>query len=720
MATKLNVRYSANTPALAILAGARLSGIEVEANPDKNLPKETVPILYLPTGEEFVGTGMALRYIARAGKCDGFYGSDALLSTQVDQWLDFLSCLKPGSGFPSACEYVNEYLALRTFLVGNSITAADVAIWGSLTICPQFNMVKKGGKAPHLTRWYDFVASKPEMIATVEQCAALKGGSGPKPAAGAKGGAKDDKGSSGGSFDIDLIGAEMGKVVTRFPPEPSGYLHIGHAKAAMLNEYFARTWKGKLIVRFDDTNPSKESDEFQQSIIEDLAKLGIVGDMVTHTSDHFDKLLEVGEKLIKEGKMYIDNTPVEQMRAERMDGIESKCRNQTVEKNMELWKEMVKGSEKGCECAARFKMDMKADNKTLRDPVAYRCNLTPHHQTGTKYKVYPTYDCACPYVDAVEGVTHALRTSEYKDREAQYIWAQKLMGVRKVHIWEYSRLNFVNTVLSKRKLQWFVDQKHVSSWTDPRFPTVQGICRRGMQVEALREFMLLQGASKNVNLMEWDKLWAINKKIIDPVCPRHTAVLAGAKVPFTLTNGPASPEVVIVPRHKKHPAAGQKATTMMKSLWLDAVDAGAVKEGEEITLMDWGNAFVRSIQKDASGAVVGLTGELHLEGSVKNTKLKVTWLPQIDDLVELKLVELGHLITKKKIEEEDDIVDLVNTESWSEVAALGDANMRSIAKGDVIQIERKGYYICDEVYMGPSKPLVLFNIPDGRTKGMMN
>jgi glutamyl-tRNA synthetase len=500
-----------------------------------------------------------------------------------------------------------------------------------------------------------------------------------------------------GSFDIDLPDAEMGNVCTRFPPEPSGYLHIGHAKAALLNQYFAQRYKGRLIIRFDDTNPAKESNEFVENILNDLDTLGIKGEGPTYTSDYFPQLMEMAEKMISEGKSYIDDTPREQMQKERMDGIESVNRNNTVEQNMALWKEMVAGTERGKQCCLRAKMDMQAANKSLRDPVYYRCNPISHHRVGSKYKVYPTYDFACPYVDSIEGVTHALRSSEYHDRNEQYYRVLQDMGLRKVHVWDFSRLNFVYTLLSKRKLQWFVDNSKVEGWDDPRFPTVQGIIRRGLTVEALKQFilsqvrlyigvpfaiglfhfaspcyqclmdllyciswiwsniykfcfvLLLQGASKNLNLMEWDKLWTMNKKIIDPICPRHTAVLQEGRVLLCLTNGPEEPFVRIAPRHKKYEEAGKKATTYTKEIWLDGADAAAVSEGEEVTLMDWGNAIIKHVEKDKNGTIIRLSGLLHLEGSVKTTKLKLTWLPDISELVNLSLVELDHLITKKKV-----------------------------------------------------------------------
>ncbi|GKF26794.1 glutamate--tRNA ligase, cytoplasmic [Tanacetum coccineum] len=193
------------------------------------------------------------------------------------------------------------------------------------------------------------------------------------------------------------------------------------------------------------------------------------------------------------------------MQKERMDGIDSKCRNNTVHENFELLKEMNAGSQRGLQCCLRGKLNMQDPNKSLRDPVYYRCNPIPHHRIGSKYKIYPTYDFACPFVDSIEGITHALRSSEYHDRNAQYLRIQEDMGLRKVHIYEFSRLNLVYTLLSKRKLLWFVENRKVDGWDDARFLTVQGIVRRGLQIKALIQFILEQGASKNLNLKEWDK-----------------------------------------------------------------------------------------------------------------------------------------------------------------------------------------------------------------------
>ncbi|KAK0596980.1 hypothetical protein LWI29_020668 [Acer saccharum] len=284
------------------------------------------------------------------------------------------------------------------------------------------------------------------------------------------------KSSSRPCFEVDLPDAEIGKVRLRFAPEPSGYLHIGHSKAALLNQYFAQRYQGQLIVRFDDTNPAKESNEFVDNLLKDIETLGIKYEAVTYTSDYFPDLMEMAETLILLGKAYVDDTPREQMKRERMVGIESKCRNNSVEENMKLWKEMVVGSQRGLQCCLRGKLDMQDPNKSLRDPVYYRCNPLPHHRIGSKYKIYPTYDFACPFVDARQGISHALRSSEHHDRNAQYCRIQEDMGMRKVHIYEFSRLNMVYTLLSKRNLLWFVQTERLMDGMIPVSQLYKELC----------------------------------------------------------------------------------------------------------------------------------------------------------------------------------------------------------------------------------------------------
>ncbi|KAL8531087.1 hypothetical protein ACS0TY_007917 [Phlomoides rotata] len=646
--------------------------------------------------------------------------------SQIDEWLDYAPVFGSGSEFEGACRFVDEYLLHHTFLVGNSLSIADVAVWAGLAAAGmRWESLRKSKKYQNLVRWFNSISADYDAVLS-EFTSTYLGKKGSTKAASSK--SKEPQSSNSRSsavengvqapetraFEVDLPDAEVGKVKLRFAPEPSGFLHIGHSKAALLNQYFANRYKGQLIVRFDDTNPDKESSEFVDNLLKDIETLGIMYNAVTYTSDYFPQLMEMAEKLIFESKAYVDDTPREKMQHERMEGIESKCRSNTVEENLKLWKEMISGSERGLMCCLRGKLDMQDLNKSLRDPVYYRCNLTPHHRIGAKYKIYPTYDFCCPFVDAVEGITHALRSSEYHDRNDQYYRIQQDMGFRKVHIYEFSRLNMVYTLLSKRKLLWFVQNGKVEGWDDPRFPTVQGIVRRGLKIEALIQFILEQGASKNLNLMEWDKLWAINKKIIDPVCPRHTAISEERRVLLNLTDGPKDPFVRVIPKHKKYEGAGEKSVTYSNRLWIDYADAESISINEEVTLKDWGNAIVKDIKKDENGIVTQLTGVLHLEGSVKMTKLKLTWLADDNELVRLMLVDFDYLITKKKLEEDEDFVDVVNPSTRTETSALGECDMRNLKRGDVIQLERKGYYRCDTPLVRPSKPIVLFAIPDGK------
>ncbi|GKU91210.1 hypothetical protein SLEP1_g5111 [Rubroshorea leprosula] len=719
-----HLSFAPDNPPLSVIVAAKLAGITLPADTSA----DTSPTLHLSNGLKLHGTHVILRYIGRVANLSNFYGHDAFESSQVDEWLEYAPILSSGSEFENACTYMDKYMEKRTFFVGYSLSIADIAIWSGLAGTGQrWESLRKSNKYLNLVRWFNSVSAEySDALNEVTATYVGKRGLGKPVASKPKeqqsvNGDISEKGKAGSkpSHEVDLPDAEIGKVRLRFAPEPSGYLHIGHSKAALLNQYFAQRYQGQVIVRFDDTNPSKESNEFVENLLKDIETLGIKYETVTYTSDYFPQLMEMAEKLIHEGKAYVDDTPREQMQKERMDGIESKCRSNNVEENLKLWNEMVAGSERGLQCCVRGKLDMQDLNKSLRDPVYYRCNPVPHHRIGSKYKLYPTYDFACPFVDSIEGITHALRSSEYHDRNDQYYRIQMDMGLRKVYIYEFSRLNMVYTLLSKRKLLWFVQNGKVDGWDDPRFPTVQGIVRRGLKIEALIQFILEQGASKNLNLMEWDKLWSINKRIIDPVCPRHTAIIEERRVLLTLTNGPDHPFCRIIPRHKKYEGAGEKATTYTKRIWIDHADAECISADEEITLMDWGNAIVKEIIKDQDGNITQLVGVLHLEGSVKTTKLKLTWLPETKELVNLTLMEFDYLITKKKLEEGEDFLDVLNPCTKKEVAALGDSNMSNLKRGDILQLERKGYFRCDVPFIRASKPLVLFAIPDGRQQSVL-
>lgn len=513
---------------------------------------------------------------------------------------------------------------------------------------------------------------------------------------------------------LQLTDAVQGHVVTRFPPEASGFLHIGHAKAALINRMLANKYEGKMLFRFDDTNPSKEKEHFEDAIEEDLKTLGVSYDSgPTYSSDYFRLLKEKAEDLIKRGLAYCDKTPREEMQKCRFDGVATKYRDNSVEENLRLWKEMQEASEEGMETCVRAKISVTDANKAMRDPVMYRVNLTPHARHGTEEKVYPTYDFCCPLIDSVEGVTHALRTNEYHDRNDQYYWFCDAMKIRKPIVEDFSRLNMEYTVMSKRKLTTLVDTHAVDGWDDPRFPTVRALVRRGMKVEALKQFVADQGMSKTVNFMEWSKIWFYNAQMLDPTSPRYTVVSNTLKT-RCIVEGQQHMEAFAKLLHKKVPEMGEKTCYRSDVIFLDAEDVALLKDGEEVTLMDWCNAYVKDIKKASDdGLPTEATIVLNAEGDVRKTKYKLSWIPENPKSVVLTLNEYDHLLTKKKLDPEDALDDLIAPVSIFSQEALGEEALAGLKKGDFVQLERRGYYIVDK---DDGDKKVLISIPDGREK----
>jgi glutamyl-tRNA synthetase len=473
-----------------------------------------------------------------------------------------------------------------------------------------------------------------------------------------------------------------------------------------------------LILRFDDTNPSKEKEEFQDSIVEDLALMGITPDKRTHTSDYFQELYEYCVQMLKEGTAYADDTEQEVMRDQRMNGLPSKRRDATPEENLARFEEMKTGSEQGVRWCIRAKMSVDNPNKAMRDPVIYRCNPLPHHRTGDTWKIYPTYDFCCPIVDSLEGVTHALRTTEYNDRDAQYQWFIEALKLRGVYNWNFARLSFVRTLLSKRKLTKFVETGRVWGWDDPRMPTVRGIRRRGMTIPALREFTIRQGPSKNIVNLDWHSFWATNKKYIDPVAPRYTAIEEENKVPVKVIGARDAPYSELKNKHAKNADVGQKKVVYSNSIIMDQADAASFEKDEEITLMNWGNGFVRSITHSTLNPqlVTGLEIELHLQGDVKKTKKKVTWNSTDQELVPVELVDFDYLLAKDKLTEEDQEhwEDFLTAKTEFRTKVLADENVASLKVGDIIQFDRKGYFIVDKAFEH-GNAAVCFQIPSGKS-----
>jgi glutamyl-tRNA synthetase len=320
-------------------------------------------------------------------------------------------------------------------------------------------------------------------------------------------------------------------------------------------------------------------------------------------------------------------------------------------------------------------------------------------------------------VDSKEGVTHVLRSVEFQDRDEQFRWILGKLKLRVPEIWEYSRLNFVYTLMSKRKLQWFVDSGLVQGWTDPRFPTVRGMLRRGLTVEGLRQFIQSQGASRNSTLMQWDKLWTMNKKVIDPIAPRYT-VISTESTPCIFSIVDAGYEVKKMDLHPKNPDIGQKDLVYANQVLLEQDDAKTIEPGQEVTLMAWGNAIVDTVAKDEFGNVTQITGRLNLKGNVKETSAKLTWVAVAPEhkQVECVLVEVDHLITVPKLEEEQELKDVVNPNTWHETKATGEAALIGTKKGQILQLQRRGFFVCDREYKSAAEPLLLIFVPDGNQK----
>ena len=558
---------------------------------------------------------------------------------------------------------------------------------------------------------------------------------------------KVDAPKKGANYNI--LKNHSGPIKTRFPPEPSGYLHIGHAKAALLNDYFAKEYQeggGTLQLRLDDTNPSKETEEFQNEILRDLELLGIKPDLTSHTSDYFEKLYETCVQLIKAGKAYADDSDQETMAKQRSITKEqpiplpSARRDESVEDNLARFAEMKTGSE-GQRWCIRAKIDYKHKNAAMRDPTIYRCNSTPHHRTGTTWKIYPLYDFAVAVCDSWEGITLMLRTIEYHDHNAIYHWIQEQLGLKPVEIFDFSKITFTKTVLSKRKLAQLVKYDVVSGWDDPRMPTVRGMRRRGMTVEALREFMVSQGPSKNIVNMDWDKIWTMNKKVIDQIAKRYTAVSRDHAVECKIADRlskdqrdgepQASAWSEDKPTHARDTSLGTKKVYFSNSVLLDQEDAVSFEDDEEITLMNWGNAFVRKkhFSSGSSGPISGIDLEMNVDGDFKTTKKKVTWLSTDQELVPVELADYGYLFTKEKLEDEDtDIIKtakskediakckVFNTQNEERVSAWADCNVKDVKENDFIQFDRKGYFRCDKAAGANGEPGVFFQVPTGKTK----
>ncbi|MAT83752.1 MAG: glutamine--tRNA ligase [Gammaproteobacteria bacterium] len=379
--------------------------------------------------------------------------------------------------------------------------------------------------------------------------------------------------------DIDE-GVVTGGVVTRFPPEPNGYLHIGHAKSICLNFGVAEEFGGVTYLRFDDTNPLKENEEFTDAIARDVAWLGFSwDDRLTHASDYFEQLYQFAEELIAAGKAYVDSQSNEDIRATRgtltEPGTESPYRNRSVDENLDLFRRMRAGEFADGEHVLRAKIDMASPNINLRDPVLYRIRHAHHFRTGDAWCIYPMYDYTHCICDALEGVTHSLCTLEFEDHRPLYDWVLDNINVNfhPPQI-EFSRLGLEYTVMSKRLLNRLVVEGLVSGWDDPRMPTIAGLRRRGVTPGAIRDFCRRIGVTKQDNLVEMSLLEFCIRQDLEATAPRGMAVLD--PLPVTITNYPGDGETLSAPWHPQRPELGERDMPFGPRLFIERDDFAEV------------------------------------------------------------------------------------------------------------------------------------------------
>lgn len=381
-------------------------------------------------------------------------------------------------------------------------------------------------------------------------------------------------------IDADLAEGRETEITTRFPPEPNGYLHIGHAKAICLNVAMARKYGGKCNLRFDDTNPVKEEDEYVQSIIADARWLGWEGD-IYFASDYFETMYEAAVRLIRKGKAYIDDVTPEEMKRMRgtltEPGIESKYRNRPIEESLRLFEDMRAGVVADGALVLRAKIDMASPNINMRDPIIYRVLKAHHHRQGDKWCVYPMYDFAHPIEDAVEHISHSICTLEFEDHRPLYDWVLREceMFPHPPHQYEFARLNLQRTIMSKRYLKKLVDEGFVDGWDDPRMPTIAGLRRRGYTPSSIREFCERIGVAKANSEVEVGQLESCIREELNAAAPRAMAVLEPLEL--VLDNMPDDwKETLPVEVNPFDPTAGTRTTTIGKRLYIERTDFAVV------------------------------------------------------------------------------------------------------------------------------------------------
>ncbi|MDR3044682.1 MAG: glutamine--tRNA ligase/YqeY domain fusion protein [Desulfovibrio sp.] len=514
------------------------------------------------------------------------------------------------------------------------------------------------------------------------------------------------------------------RVHTRFPPEPNGYLHIGHAKSICLNFGVAREFGGKCNLRFDDTNPLKESQEYVDSIREDVKWLG--GDWQDrefYASDYFEQLYQHAEQLILAGKAYVDSLSADEIRAHRgtltAPGTESPYRNRSVEENLDLFRRMRAGEFKDGEHVLRAKIDMASPNVVMRDPTLYRIRHAHHHRTGDAWCIYPMYDYTHCISDSIEGITHSVCTLEFVNNRELYDWTLDTLGIYHPQQLEFARLNLTYTVLSKRKLIQLVEGGYVNGWDDPRMPTISGLRRRGVTPEALQDFCARIGVAKADSVVDFSLLEFCMREHLNAVAPRVMGVLDPIKV--VIENYPDDQvETFDMPYHPEDASHGSRTVPFSKVLYIERDDFREdppkkyhrLAPGAEVRLRYAYYITCREVVKDADGNITELrcTYDPATKGgwSQDGRKVKGTihWVSAAHALhAEVRLYE--HLFSVENpnaAEEGKTFVDYLNPDSLKTVTAMLEPALADVAPGTRVQFERIGYF-CADKDGAPGKPV---------------
>lgn len=530
----------------------------------------------------------------------------------------------------------------------------------------------------------------------------------------------------------DLETGKHNNIVTRFPPEPNGYLHIGHAKSIVINFGLADDFNGKTNLRFDDTNPLKEDQEYVDSIKEDVKWLGYDWDDLKFASDYFEEMFNRAVLLIKKGKAYVDDLTADEIREYRgtltEPGKESPFRSRTIEENLDLFDRMRNGEFGNGVKVLRAKIDMSSPNINLRDPVIYRIAHATHHNTGDKWCIYPMYSFAHPLEDAIEGVTHSLCTTEFEDQRPLYDWVVRECEMESVpQQIEFGRLNIQHTVMSKRKLKQLVDEKFVDGWDDPRMPTISGLRRRGFTPEAIREFVKETGVSKGSGSVDPAMLDHFVREDLKLKAPRTMGILRPLKV--VITNYPEDKvEMLDAEINPENPEMGTRQIPFSREIYIEQEDfmENPPKKyfrlfpGNEVRLKHAYFIKCEDVIKDENGNVVEIhcTYDPETKSGTGFTGRKVKgtihWVDAKHALpAEFRLYEPLILDEPKTEESEDEaaektFLDQVNPNSLQVIQGFVEPNMKDVKTQDKFQFFRHGYFNVDPKHTTPEK--LVFNL----------